>query len=83
MNTKTYEPKNCVKGIKVTARFKAIFLKEVWRKLNLTDRNFMSGLKNYYDVNGFLTINQYNYLKQKYDLHIDKFTEFQTVIEED
>lgn len=79
----TYQQNSCTKGIKVTARFKALFLKQVWNKFNLSDRNFLSSLKNYYDVNGFLPNNKYNRLKQLYDLHIDKFTEFQTVIKED
>lgn len=74
---KTFDPKNAKTGIKVNSKFKALFLKEVWNKFNLSDRNFISSLKNYYDVNGFITNGQYKFLALKYDKHIEHYTEFQ------
>lgn len=74
---KTFDPNNCKQGIKVESKFKALFLKVIWNKFNLSDRNFISSLKNYYDVNGFLTNAQYKCITNKYDKHIEKYTEFQ------
>ena len=73
----TFDPKNAKTGIKVDSKFKALFLKVVWTKFNLSDRNFLSSLKNYYDVNGFISNAQYKCLSSKYDFHIEKYTEFQ------
>lgn len=73
----TYDTKNCVKGPKVHSKLRGVFYKEVWKHLLLKDRNFMSSLKNYYEVNGFLTLKQYKYLEKFYNDYVDKFTEVQ------
>lgn len=74
---RSFDSKNCVKGPKVSSKFKAMFLKQVWKHLLLTDRNFLSSIKNYYDVNGFLTKKQYQCLEKFYESYIDKYTESQ------
>lgn len=74
---KIYDPKNCVKGPKVMSKFKAMFLKQIWKHLLLNDRNFLCSLRNYYDVNGFLTKKQYECLVKFYDNHIEKYAEVQ------
>lgn len=76
---KTFDAKNCKKGIKVSSKFKAIMLKEIWNRFSINDRNFINSLKNYYDVNGFLSNKQYNCIAKLYDKHIDNYTEFQEV----
>lgn len=73
----TFNPKNAKSGIKVESKFKALFLKVIWNKFNLSDRNFICSLKNYYDVNGFITNAQYKCIARKYDQHIENYTEFQ------
>lgn len=75
---KSYDPVNCKKGIKVESKLKALFLKKVWNKFNLSDRNFLCNIKNYYEVNGFITNAQYDCLMRKYVYHIERCTEFQT-----
>ena len=78
---KTYNNANHVRGIKVSSKFRALFRRAVWTKFNLSDRNLLSSYKNYYDVNGFLTIPQYNILIKKYENHIENATEYQTMKE--
>lgn len=74
---KTFDPKNCKKGIKVSSKFKAIHLKEIWNRFPMNQRTFIHSLKDYYDINGFLSNKQYTCLETLYLTHIDNYTEFQ------
>jgi len=74
---KTYNTKNCTTGVRVTSKFKALMLAKVWKMFLLQERNFICSLKNYYDVNGYLTNKQYNVLSKMYDNYIEKYTEKQ------
>ena len=51
---KTFSTPNTRTGLKVKSKLNAL-KKEIWNNFLLADRNFISGLKNYYDVNGFVT----------------------------
>ena len=74
---KTFMPKEAKSGIKVESKLKALYLKKVWNKFNLSDRNLLSSYKNYYDVNGFLANHQYKCLVKMYEEHVENYTEFQ------
>ena len=47
----------------------------VWKHFDLGKRNFISGMKNYYDINGFLSDKQYTWLGKLYDSFVERYTE--------
>ena len=47
---KTFSTPNTRTGLKVKSKLNALLRKEIWNNFLLADRNFISGLKNYYDV---------------------------------
>ena len=77
---KTFSTPNTRTGLKVKSKLNALLRKEIWNNFLLADRNFISGLKNYYDVNGFVTLKQYKCITTLYIKHVENKTVIQKPI---
>ena len=77
---KTFSTPNTRTGLKVKSKLNALLRKEIWNNFLLADRNFISGLKNYYDVNGFVTLKQYECITMLYIKHVENKTVIQKPI---
>ena len=77
---KTFSTPNTRTGLKVKSKLNALLRKEIQNNFLLADRNFISGLKNYYDVNGFVTLKQYECITTLYIKHVENKTIIQKPI---